>query len=83
MPRAASLSQATRDGSYYAVRVGRQAGIYRTWDKCKANVHSFPSAVFKKFNSFPEAQTFADPQASITPRSTCGTCSSAQENPPH
>ncbi|KAJ2796147.1 Ribonuclease H1, partial [Coemansia furcata] len=67
MPRAASLSQAASDGSYYAVRVGRQAGIYRTWNECKANVHAFPGAVFKKFNSLPEAQTFAGPQASIVP----------------
>ena len=36
---------------YYAVRVGRVPGIYRTWQACKTQVHRFPKAVFKRFDN--------------------------------
>ncbi|KAJ2742490.1 Ribonuclease H1 [Coemansia sp. BCRC 34301] len=65
MPKSTS-SQAT-SGSYYAVRVGRQAGIYRTWDECNAEVKSYPGAKFKKFKDLAEAQAFAGPQAPLFP----------------
>lgn len=43
---------------YYAVRKGRQPGIYRTWDECSAQVNGYAGAVYKGFKSLEEAQTF-------------------------
>lgn len=36
-------------GKYYAVRRGRKAGIYRTWDECKAQVIGYSGAEYKSF----------------------------------
>lgn len=44
---------------YYAVRNGRCPGVYETWNECKAQVNGYPGAVFKGFNSLPEAKEFA------------------------
>lgn len=38
---------------YYAVRVGRTPGIYRTWEECKSMVDGYPGAQYK---SFPTAE---------------------------
>lgn len=42
----------------YAVRKGRQPGLYETWDDCKAQVDGFPGAVYKSFTSPEEAQVW-------------------------
>ncbi|XP_033341720.2 ribonuclease H1 isoform X2 [Megalopta genalis] len=44
--------------AYYAVAKGHQPGIYGTWDECKAQVHQYPGAIFKKFPSQKEAESF-------------------------
>ncbi|XP_067679512.1 ribonuclease H1-like [Haliotis asinina] len=38
-----------RNSMFYAVRVGRNPGIYKSWLECKAQVSEFPSARYKKF----------------------------------
>ncbi|KAJ2499070.1 hypothetical protein GGH96_003803 [Coemansia sp. RSA 1972] len=53
----------TPKGYYYAVRVGRTPGIYRTWDDCKAMTHGFQGAIFKKFRMLEEANTFMGEEA--------------------
>ena len=45
---------------YYAVRVGKIPGIYKTWDECKSMVDGFPGAKYKGFESLEEAQTFLE-----------------------
>ena len=45
---------------YYAVKVGRTAGIYRTWAECEAQVKGFPGAKFKGFVVESEAREFID-----------------------
>lgn len=45
---------------YYAVARGRNTGVYSDWNSCKVNVHGFSGAKYKKFNSLPEAQNFAN-----------------------
>ena len=47
-------------GGYYAVRVGRRQGIYKSWSDCKEQVLGVSGAKFKKFNSLEEAQAFVD-----------------------
>lgn len=34
---------------YYAVKVGMQRGIFRTWEECRINVSGYPGAEFKSF----------------------------------
>lgn len=43
---------------YYAVKVGKKPGIYRSWDACRAVVHGFPGAVYKSFPTLAEAEAF-------------------------
>lgn len=43
---------------FYAVKKGRQKGIYGSWDACQAQVCGYPNAIFKKFNSLKEAQEY-------------------------
>ena len=44
---------------FYAVRVGRIPGIYRTWDECKKQVNGFSGAIFKSFKVLNDAHVFA------------------------
>lgn len=44
---------------FYAVRCGRTAGVFETWDECKRQVHGFGGAVFKSFPTRAEADAFA------------------------
>lgn len=43
---------------YYAVRVGKKPGIYSTWESCRAQVHGFAGAQFKKFTTEEEAKAY-------------------------
>ena len=43
---------------YYAVRIGREPGIYRTWDECKAQVDGYAKAQYKGFGSLEEAEEY-------------------------
>lgn len=43
---------------YYAVRVGRHPGIYRTWGKCESEVSRYKGAEFKAFTSLVEAEYY-------------------------
>uniref|UniRef100_A0A915HHT0 Ribonuclease H1 n=1 Tax=Romanomermis culicivorax TaxID=13658 RepID=A0A915HHT0_ROMCU len=43
---------------FYAVKVGRQTGIFSTWDQCKAQTDGFAKAKFKKFDSLEQAERF-------------------------
>lgn len=36
---------------YYAVKVGKNPGIYETWAECKAEVDGYKGAKYKKFPS--------------------------------
>lgn len=44
--------------NYYAVKVGRNIGIYRTWNECDREVSCFKGSKYKKFNSESEALAF-------------------------
>lgn len=43
---------------YYAIQVGKNRGIYSTWDECKAQVDGFSGAVYKSFGTLSEAEKF-------------------------
>lgn len=43
---------------FYAVRSGRQPGIYLTWDQCKAQVDGYTNAEYKGFSSREDAEAY-------------------------
>lgn len=49
---------AKRKSNFYAVKVGRQPGIYKTWDECKEQVSGFSGALYKGFQTKKEAEEF-------------------------
>ena len=53
-------------GKIYAVREGRQTGIFHTWGECEAQVKGFKGAKFKSFNTMEEAMAFIDNASSKT-----------------
>lgn len=53
---------------FYAVRKGRVPGIYSTWDECKAQVHGFAGAAYKKFEDLELAKAFMDVQEKEKPK---------------
>lgn len=45
---------------YYAVKEGRERGVFDTWTKCQEATKGFPNAVFKSFSSEEEAKAFLE-----------------------
>lgn len=43
---------------YYAVKQGRNPGIYSSWDECKKQVEKYKGAIYKSFTSLDEAKNF-------------------------
>ena len=43
---------------YYAVKEGREIGIYETWGECETQVKGYSGAVYKKFPTYEEAKNF-------------------------
>lgn len=54
----------------YAVRNGRNPGIYNTWEECKEQVCGFSGAVFKSFGSLEEAENYIKGDNKIEPSHT-------------
>ena len=48
---------------FYAVKKGRQTGIFLTWAQCQEQVKGYPGAIFK---SFPTKYAFVDGSYNIT-----------------
>lgn len=46
------------EAKYYAVKIGKEPGIYRSWDICKNMVQGYPGAVYKSFSTMEEAKNF-------------------------
>ena len=43
---------------FYAVRQGRQPGIYTEWTEAKAQIHQYKEAIYKSFQTRAEAEAF-------------------------
>jgi len=48
----------SKKDAFYAVRVGRQPGIYKTWVECLEQIKHFSNQQFKKFSTRREAEDF-------------------------
>ena len=46
----------------YAVRKGRQTGLFETWNECRAQVSGFPGAEYKSFQSYEEVENYLSPE---------------------
>jgi len=57
---ATSIMPKRKKSKFYAVAVGRQPGIYSTWDECQSQVKGHSNARFKSFSSVEEAESFID-----------------------
>lgn len=44
--------------NFYAVKVGRSTGIYRSWDECKQQVQGFSGADYEGFETYAEASDY-------------------------
>ena len=49
---------------YYAVRNGRNIGIFTVWKDCSESVNGFPNAKYKKFDTKQEAEMFIQDMSS-------------------
>ncbi|SCV04454.1 LAME_0H18558g1_1 [Lachancea meyersii CBS 8951] len=47
-------------GGFYAVQNGRSNGVFNTWEDCKSQVSGYSGAVYKKFDTLPEAVAFSN-----------------------
>lgn len=43
---------------YYAVKVGKVPGIYKTWPECQKMVNGFSGAKYKSFTSYEDAEDY-------------------------
>ncbi len=50
---------------FYAVKVGRNTGIYKTWAECQKQVTGFPGALFKSFATEDEAEEYINSVSSV------------------
>jgi ribonuclease HI len=53
---------------WYAVKIGKCPGVYKTWDEAKLQVNGFQGAVHKKFEKRDEAEAFVSGIREIMPR---------------
>jgi len=54
----ANMPKRKKGPKFYAVAVGRNTGIYSTWDECQSQVKGFSNARFKSFSTVEEAESF-------------------------
>lgn len=55
---------ASNKPKFYAVKVGREQGIYTTWNECEKAIRGFSGAVYKKFDSESAAQEWFNDNSS-------------------
>ncbi len=51
---------------FYAVRVGKKPGVYKTWAECQSQTKGVSGASFKSFGTIEEAHGFINPEATHT-----------------
>lgn len=57
--------------NYYAVKKGKNIGIYNTWDECKAQTMGYSGAIYKKFTNREEAENFISGDIQINEVEKC------------
>jgi hypothetical protein len=59
---------------YYAVKRGRNPGIYSRWEDCKEQVHGYSNNSFKSFETYDDAEDFVGQQQVLKERGRPPTC---------
>ena len=54
---------------YYAVKIGKNPGIYSSWAECEKQVKAYPNAKFKKWKTREEAEAYINGSGNAKP---CG-----------
>lgn len=49
---------------FYAVKVGRQPGIYNTWDECKKQIDGYSGSKYKSFTNLDDAKAYLNGKTS-------------------
>ena len=52
---------------YYAVKIGKNPGIYSSWAECEKQVKGYPNAQFKKWKTREEAEAYINGNSTSTP----------------
>lgn len=55
----------TRKKLWYAVKKGKNTGLFQNWEDCRASVEGVPGAVFKGFYTKEEAEAYLQGAASL------------------
>ncbi len=63
----------------YAVRKGRQTGLFGTWEECRRMVQGFPGAVFQSFATQQEALEYLKGAAAAQPQAGQAVAEEAQD----
>lgn len=50
---------------FYAVKCGRNPGIYNTWDECEMQVKYYSGARYKSFKSIEEAKKYMEAELNV------------------
>ena len=52
---------------FYAVKKGRNTGIFTTWEACKASVNGYSGAQYKSFSTVEEAEIYLNGETALQP----------------
>ena len=52
---------------FYVVKIGRNTGIFESWEECKEQIYKFKGAIYKSFFTFSEAEDFLDGKKTSSP----------------
>jgi len=55
-----AIQRAPKKVKWYVVWIGREPGLYPSWEKCKAQVDNFAGAKYKAFDTLAEARDAFD-----------------------
>lgn len=64
---------------FYAVRAGREKGVFTSWEDCKKAIHGYSGAVYKSFPTKEEAQAWYKGE-SLLQGSVCSSESGVRED---
>ncbi|CCH60596.1 hypothetical protein TBLA_0D00880 [Henningerozyma blattae CBS 6284] len=73
-------SKMAKKGSYYAVQNGRNEGVYDNWNDCSSSVNGYSGAVYKRFDTYSEAQAFSQGSGGYSNSSGSSSSSSASRS---
>lgn len=68
---------------YYAIRRGRNTGVYETWAECEKQISGFPNARFKNFGTRSTAESFLFVIPPLLPSPPRPQARPSPQTPPH